>query len=129
MACRCSAIQRTCWPRLLREFLPRLARCYLAPDHATAQSGVAHPELYFLLPDGVCYHGYSVGGGKKTGSGPLGLKRELREISAQFTAKQKEFDKTKSLLDDLELEIGNLTEDLERLRGLQKSAGKGRRCS
>ncbi len=107
------------------EFLPRLARCYLAPDHATAQSmAVAHPELYFLLPDGVCYHGYSVGGGKKTGSGPLGLKRELREISAQFTAKQKEFDKTKSLLDDLELEIGNLTEDLERLRGLQNRQEK-----
>ncbi len=39
------------------------------------------PDLYFLLSDGVCYHGHAVSGGKKTGSGPLGLKRELREVS------------------------------------------------
>ena len=51
-----------------------------------------YPDSYFLLPDGVCYHGHAVSGGKKTGSGPLGLKRELREVSNQHTAKQKEFD-------------------------------------
>ena len=74
--------------------------------------------------DGVCYHGHAVSGGKKTGSGPLGLKRELREVSNQHTAKQKEFDKTKSLLEDLDLEMSQLTEDLERLRGQQQRQEK-----
>ena len=107
------------------EFLPRLARCYLAPDHATAQRWLLRIRsctscfpMVFVTTD------TRSAAARRTGSGPLGLKRELREISAQFTAKQKEFDKTKSLLDDLELEIGNLTEDLERLRGLQNRQEK-----
>jgi chromosome segregation protein len=85
---------------------------------------LAHPDLYFLLPDGVCFHGRAVSGGRKTGTGPLGLKRELRELNTQYTARQKDFDKTRSLLDDLELDIANLTEDLERLRGLQNRQEK-----
>jgi len=105
--------------------LPRVSRCFVVEDRALAQQlATPHPSYYFLLPDGVCYHGNSVSGGKKSGSGPLGLKRELREVSTQFTVKQKEFDKTKSLLDDLDLEMGNLTEDLERLRGQQNRQEK-----
>ncbi len=105
--------------------LGRVSRCFVVEDHGVAQKlATEHPSYYFLLPDGVCYHGYSVSGGKKSGSGPLGLKRELREVSTQFTAKQREFDRTKSLLDDLELEMGNLTEDLERLRGMQNRQEK-----
>ena len=61
--------------------LPRLARCFLAKDRAAAQRlALEYPDLYFLLPDGVCYHGHAVSGGKKTSSGPLALKRELREV-------------------------------------------------
>ena len=30
-----------------------------------------HPDCYFLLADGVSYHGYAVSGGRKTGGGPL----------------------------------------------------------
>jgi chromosome segregation protein len=48
----------------------------------------------------------------------------LREVSNQHTAKQKEFDKTKSLLEDLDLEMSQLTEDLERLRGQQQRQEK-----
>lgn len=107
------------------EFLPRLSRCYLVEDRPAAQRlSLQYPDSYFLLPDGVCYHGNAVSGGKKTGSGPLGLKRELREVTNQHIAKQKEFDRTKSLLEDLDLEMGQLTEDLERLRGLQQRQEK-----
>lgn len=105
--------------------IPRLAKCFLVEDRAAAQKlALAHPDLYFLLPDGVCFHAHAVSGGRKTGSGPLGLKRELRELNTLYTAKQKEFDKTRSLLEDLELEMANLTEDLERLRGLQNRQEK-----
>ena len=91
------------------DLLPRLSRCYIAEDRAAAQRlALQYPDTYFLLPDGVCYHGHAVSGGKKTGSGPLGLKRELREVSNQHAARQKEFDRTKSLLEDLELEMAQL---------------------
>lgn len=100
--------------------IPRLAQCFLVQERSVAQRlALEYPLAYFLLPDGVCYHGHAVSGGRKTGSGPLGLKRELREVNSQWVAKQKEFDKTKSLLEDLELEMANLGEDLERLRGIQ----------
>ena len=63
--------------------LPRLAHCFLVRDRAAAQNlAPQHPDCYFLLPDGVSYHGHAVSGGRKTGGGPLALKRELRELSA-----------------------------------------------
>ena len=39
-----------------------------------------HADYYFLLPDGVSYHGHAVSGGRKSSGGPLALKRELREL-------------------------------------------------
>ena len=42
-------------------FLPRLARCFLVSDHAAAQRlSEAHPDCYFLLPDGASYHGHTI---------------------------------------------------------------------
>ncbi|MBI4875428.1 MAG: chromosome segregation protein SMC [Acidobacteria bacterium] len=107
------------------ELLPRLARCFLAEDRAAAQRlAVQYPDVYFLLADGVCYHGHAVSGGKKTGAGPLALKRELRELAGQVAERQKELDRASALAEDLELEIAALSEDLERLRGLQQSREK-----
>jgi chromosome segregation protein len=107
------------------DLLPRLSRCYIAEDRSAAQRlALQYPDTYFLLADGVCYHGHAVSGGKKTGSGPLGLKRELREVSNQHGTRQKEFDRTKSLLEDLDLEMAQLSEDLERLRGQQQRQEK-----
>ena len=64
--------------------LPRLDRCYVANDRAAAQLlSAQHPGCYFLAPDGVSYHNHSVSGGKKSASGPLALKRELRELNGQ----------------------------------------------
>src|SRR5205823_1476964 len=43
--------------------LPRLARCFLMEDRSAAQQlSTAYPDCYFLLPDGVCYHGHAVSG-------------------------------------------------------------------
>ena len=86
--------------------LPRLARCFVAQDRATAQRlALQYPDFYFLLPDGICYNGHAVSGGRKTGSGPLALKRELREVSGQVEEKQKKLDQTARLLEDLEREM------------------------
>ena len=107
------------------ELLPRLARCYLAEDRASAQRlALEYPDVYFLLPDGVCYYGHAVSGGKKTGSGPLALKRELRELTRTADARQKQVDETAALVAELEREIGASEAELERLRGVVQNQEK-----
>ncbi len=107
------------------ELLPRLARCFLAEDRSAAQRlALQYPALYFLAPDGVCYSGFAVSGGKKTGSGPLALKRELRGLAGVVEARQKEIDSTASRLEALESEIALIEKDLERLRALQQDQEK-----
>ncbi|HEU0140769.1 MAG TPA: chromosome segregation protein SMC [Bryobacteraceae bacterium] len=101
--------------------LPRLVQCFLVEDRGTAQRLASeHPSLYFLLPDGACYHGYALTGGRKSGSGPLALKRELRDLRAQIQSRQKEFDDTQALLASLENEISDLNLELERVRSTQE---------
>jgi chromosome segregation protein len=109
------------------DLLPRVSLCFLAEDRAAAQRlSVAYPHLYFLLPDGVCYHGHTVTGGKKSGAGPLAMKREARELSAKLKARQGVFDEMNGRLDELNQEVIGLEAELERLRALQQSREKDR---
>ncbi len=108
-----------------QDLLPRLAHCYIAEDRAAAQRLAGqYPHLYFLLPDGVCYHGYALSGGKKRSSGPLALKRELRELVVSVDAKQRELDHSTTRLETLDHEIARLGEELEQLRGEQQTQEK-----
>jgi chromosome segregation protein len=77
-----------------------------------------------LLPDGVSYHGHAVSGGKKTGGGPLALKRELRELSQVVAGRQRAVDEITAALEALEREIAMLSEDLEELRQRQQAEEK-----
>jgi chromosome segregation protein len=109
------------------DLLPRLSLCFLAEDRAAAQRlAVAYPHLYFLLADGVCYHGYTVTGGKKSGAGPLAMKREVRELTVELQGRQQKLDEQVERLDGLHQEIIGLEAELERLRGLQQSREKDR---
>ena len=99
------------------ELLPRVANCYLTHDREAAQAlAPKYPNCWFLAPDGVSYHGQAISGGKKTGAGPLALKRELREVSQLEQTKQAELNTAQTQLTDLEREIATLTEHLEHLR-------------
>jgi chromosome segregation protein len=105
-----------------QDLLPRLARCFIAEDRASARRlAVQYPHLYFLLPDGVCYHGYALSGGKKRSSGPLALKRELRELVVSVDAMQRDLNGKTAHLENLDHEIALLGEELEQLRGEQQT--------
>jgi chromosome segregation protein len=107
------------------DLLPRITRCFLAENHEAAQRlALQYPDVYFLLPDGVCYHGYAVTGGKKNSSGPLALKRELKELNTQYQHKQVELEQSGTLLQQLEGELNALTADLEKLRQEQQQEEK-----
>jgi chromosome segregation protein len=107
------------------DLVPRVARCYVTEDRAAAQRfATKYPECWFLTPDGISYHGHAVSGGKKTGAGPLALKRELREVSQLERAKQQELTNTQAQLAALEREIAELAEQLEYLRQRQQTQEK-----
>jgi len=109
------------------DLLPRLSLCFLAEDRASAQRlSVSYPHLYFLLPDGVCYHGHTVTGGKKSGAGPLAMKREARELAVELQGRQGKLDQQVASLDGLQQEILGLEAELERLRALQQAREKDR---
>jgi chromosome segregation protein len=111
--------QQTPW------LLPRLSNCFLAPDVDTArQQASEHPALYFLLADGQCYHGQMLSGGHKKASGPLALKRELREVSRALGERDRALSEKITTFEELTQEIVTLERDLETLRGLQQTREK-----
>jgi chromosome segregation protein len=67
-----------------KQFLPRLRFGYLT-DSAVAAEKLAreYPQYAFVTPEGTCYQGRMVTGGKPDEAGPLGMKRELRAMDAE----------------------------------------------
>ena len=109
------------------DLLPRLSLCFLAEDRASAQRlAVSYPHLYFLLPDGVTYHGHTVTGGKKTAAGPLAMKREVRELAAALKKRQEALAGQVDRFEGLSREITGLEAEVERLRALQQAREKDR---
>jgi chromosome segregation protein len=106
--------------------LPRLDRCYLAENEETARHlACQHPDFYFLLPEGLCYHGCSLSGGRKTSSGPLALKRELREIMPRLAAAMQQLEAGSAALSQAEAQIASETAALEALRQEMQNREKG----
>ncbi len=65
-------------------FLKKLRTAYLVGTSPIAERMARdNPHSYFLTPDGTCYHGRMVSGGRKGDVGPLALKRELRQREAE----------------------------------------------
>ena len=107
------------------ECLPRLAHCYLAADRDQARAMAdAHPDEYFLLADGESYHGRMLTGGRKQSSGPLVLKRELREYVELSAEREGALIARSSELENMEREMSALAAELERLRQLQQAREK-----
>ena len=109
------------------DLLPRVSLCFLAEDRASAQRLAAgYPHLYFLLTEGLCYHGHTVTGGKRSVAGPLAMKREARELAVKLQSRQNALDDQLARLEGLSREIAGLEGEVERLRALQQSREKDR---
>jgi chromosome segregation protein len=69
-----------------KQFLPRLRSAFLVETPQAAEKlACAHKDSYFLTPDGTCYHGRLVSGGRAGDTGPLAMKRELRTAESEVT--------------------------------------------
>ena len=85
-----------------KQFLPRLRAAYLT-DSVNAAEKLAkdNPQYAFVTPDGTCYQGRMVTGGRPDEAGPLGMKRELRALDAEVML--------------LEVRMGEMQMEMERL--------------
>ena len=109
------------------ELPPKLRNGYAVESSDVAvRLARANPESYFLLPDGTWYHGNTVSTGRKKSSGPLVLKRQLRQIGP-------ELEQSRAALLAMEEQIGedgaafrqleaDLEKSRERLQDLEKQA-------
>ena len=69
--------------------LPKLRRCCLVADAETGRALAGqHPDWYFLTPEGDWFQGDLVTAGRADNSGPLALKRELRELTRSLTDRE-----------------------------------------
>ncbi len=109
-----------------RALLPRLGQCYLTEEAEQARLLAGqHPGLYFLLPEGLCYHGHTLSGGRKLSSGPLALKRELRELGPRLADATRDLETQTAAVHDLERAIETESADLETVRGEVQEQEKG----
>ena len=105
--------------------LPKLRHCYLVEEQASAQRlAVQYPDLFFLLPDGLCYRGYTVSGGKKASAGPLALKRELRELRPRLAEKEKTLETASAESKRFEEELTAKGEELETVQASLQTSEK-----
>jgi chromosome segregation protein len=67
-----------------KQFLPRLRNGYLTETVAAEKLAREYPQYAFITPEGTCYQGRMVTGGRPDEAGPLGMKRELRAVTAEL---------------------------------------------
>jgi chromosome segregation protein len=108
-----------------KQFLPRLRSAFLveAPD-AAERLARENLSYSFLTPDGTCYQGRAVTGGRSTEAGPLVMKRELRTLEAEESRLEKSLAELQSNLERMESEREQAELSLEQVTAEHVEAGK-----
>jgi len=106
-----------------KQFLPRLRSAYLT-DSATAAEKLArdNPQFAFLTPDGTCYQGRMVTGGRADEAGPLVMKRELRALDADVAALEARAETTRLVLETIGGGLRAAEQTLEEVSAQQRAA-------
>src|SRR5207245_8065483 len=110
-----------------KQFLPRLRSAYLTESTAAAEKlARENSQDAFVTPDGTCYQGRMVTGGRPDEVGPLGMKRELRALDAEVMQLEHEMSQKqaalKSVADELFSTEQALTEIDEKQREAEREA-------
>jgi chromosome segregation protein len=109
-----------------KEFLPKLKAAFLVETGAVAERlARENPQHHFVAPDGTCYHGRMVTGGRAGDSGPLALKRELRVQDAEATRLERAASQVQAELGRLDEETRVAQGELERINQEHLEAEKG----
>ncbi len=107
------------------QVVPRIGRCFLVEESAAAQGlALRYPDCFFLTPDGLCFQAGSLSGGKKSASGPLVLKRQLKELQTKLKTTQEQVNEREADLGRAEQQLAGYQEELEQLRGQTQTKEK-----
>jgi chromosome segregation protein len=89
-----------------KQFLPRLQSAFLV-EHSGVAERLAreNPAYSFVTPDGTTYQGRVVSGGRRSETGPLGMKRELRSLDAEVLQLERAASEAQAALHHIEKEL------------------------
>ncbi|MGC1617507.1 MAG: chromosome segregation protein SMC [Candidatus Acidiferrum sp.] len=106
-----------------KQFLPRLRSAYLADSAVSAEKLARdNPQFAFVAPDGTCYQGRMVTGGRADEAGPLGMKRELRALDAELARLERQMSEAQTELAQLSAELREAEQSLEQINTQQRDA-------
>ena len=106
-----------------KQFLPRLRSAYLTDGTAAAETLARdNPQFAFVAPDGTCYQGRMVTGGRADEAGPLGMKRELRTLDAEVLQLEHEMSETQAALGQVSTDLREAELSLEQITVQQRDA-------
>jgi len=104
-----------------KQFLPRLRAAYLTDSAAAAEKlARENPQYAFLTPDGTCYQGRMVTGGRPGEAGPLGMKRELRALNAELLRLEHRMNEKQAALAAAAAELRATEQALEQISATQR---------
>src|SRR5258708_1969770 len=106
-----------------KQFLPRLRSAYLTDSTVAAEKLARENSQYaFVAPDGTCYQGRMVTGGRPDDVGPLGMKRELRALDAQAMQLEHEMSEKQAALEAAAAELRSTEQVLTEIDEKQREA-------
>jgi chromosome segregation protein len=104
-----------------KQFFPRLRSAYLTDSTVAAEKmSRDNPQYAFVTPDGTCYQGRMVTGGRPDEVGPLGMKRELRALDAEVLQLEHQMGEKQAVLEVVATELTGSEKALEELDTKQR---------
>ena len=108
-----------------KQFLPRLQSAFLIENAEAAERlARANPAHSFLTPDGTCYQGRAVTGGRSAEAGPLVMKRELRDLETETARLENEASEAQATLEAIQSARQEAERTLEEANAHQVETGK-----
>ncbi len=106
-----------------KQFLPRLRSAYLTDSTSAAEKLARENSQYaFVTPDGTCYQGRMVTGGRPDEVGPLGMKRELRALDAEVLQLERQMSEKQAALETAAAELRSTEQALTKIDEKQREA-------
>ncbi len=104
-----------------KQYLPRLRAAYLTDSTAAAEKlARENPQYAFVTPDGTCYQGRMVTGGRPNDVGPLGMKRELRALDAEVLQLEQEMTTKQAAIEAIAADLRSTEQALEEINTKQR---------
>ncbi len=106
-----------------KQFLPRLKAAYLTDGPIAAEKLARdNPQYAFVTPDGTCFQGRMVTGGRPDEAGPLVMKRELRALDAEVAVLEFETERVRATQEALASDLREAEQTLEEVSTKQHAA-------